>query len=177
MVFLQFCLPLIWHGLYLLAPTASHLKYYTARTTDTQWRHKSKKSENLGRCGRQNMLRPYLKIWEWEWIFGRAVKTISSSGVRSPCHSELIYNYTSVTFRYTKAHSNPLTHLGAIKSESLYVNRDFGNQPLKGGDSDCLQRGIKWDTRQSLKPTLLPYHHYFWPWSWLNKWLSRVNSQ
>ena len=89
----------------------------------------------------------------------------------------LIYNYTSVTFRYTKAHSNPLTHLGAIKSESLYVNRDFGNQPLKGGDSDCLQRGIKWDTRQSLKPTLLPYHHCFWPWSWLNKWLSRVNSQ
>ena len=38
-------------------------------------------------------------------------------------------NYTSVT----KAHRHPLTHLGAIKSESLYVNRDFGNQPLKGG--------------------------------------------
>ena len=54
------------------------------RTTDTQWRHKSNKSENLGRCGRQNMLRPYLKIWEWEWIFGRAVKAISSLGVRSP---------------------------------------------------------------------------------------------
>ena len=30
------------------------------------------------------MLRPYLKIWEWEWIFGRAVKVISSLGVRSP---------------------------------------------------------------------------------------------
>ena len=54
------------------------------RTTDTQWRHKSKKSENLGRCGRQNMLWPYLKIWEWELIFGRAVKAISSPGVRSP---------------------------------------------------------------------------------------------
>ena len=51
------------------------------RTTDTQRRH----SENLGRCGRQNMLRPYLKIWEWELIFGRAVKAISSPGVRSPC--------------------------------------------------------------------------------------------
>ena len=51
---------------------------------DTQWRHKSKISEKLGRCGRQNMLRPYLKIWEWEWIFGRAVKTVSSLGVRSP---------------------------------------------------------------------------------------------
>ena len=56
-----------------------------ARTTDTQWRHKSKKSKNLGRCGRQNMPRPYLKIWKWEWIFGHAVKAISSLGVRSPC--------------------------------------------------------------------------------------------
>ena len=30
------------------------------------------------------MLRPYPKIWEWELIFGRAVKAISSPGVRSP---------------------------------------------------------------------------------------------
>ena len=27
---------------------------------------KSKISEKLGRCGRQNMLRPYLKIWDWD---------------------------------------------------------------------------------------------------------------
>ena len=53
------------------------------RTTDIQLRHKSKKSENLGRCGRQNMLRPYLKIWEWEF-FGHAVKAISSPGVCIP---------------------------------------------------------------------------------------------
>ena len=57
---------------------------FTTRTTDTQWRHKSKISEKLGRCGRQNMLRPYLKIWDWDWIFGRAVKAFSSLGVRSP---------------------------------------------------------------------------------------------
>ena len=31
------------------------------------------------------MLRPYLKIWDWDCIFGRAVKAISSLGVRSPC--------------------------------------------------------------------------------------------
>ena len=31
---------------------------------DTQWRHKSNISEKLGRCGRQNMLLPYLKIWD-----------------------------------------------------------------------------------------------------------------
>ena len=54
------------------------------RATDTQWRHKSKITEKLGRCGRQNMLPPYLKIWEWEWIFGHAVKAICSLGVRSP---------------------------------------------------------------------------------------------
>ena len=48
---------------------------------DTQWRHKSKKSEKsekLGQSGRQNMLRPYLKIWDWDLIFGCAVKAISS---------------------------------------------------------------------------------------------------
>ena len=50
------------------------------RTTDTQWSHKSKISEKLGRCGRQNMLRPYLKIWGWDW----EVKAIFSLGVRSP---------------------------------------------------------------------------------------------
>ena len=38
----------------------------------------SNKSVSLGQCGRQNMLQPYLKIWEWEWIFGGAVKVISS---------------------------------------------------------------------------------------------------
>ena len=38
----------------------------------------------MGRCGRQNMLPPYLKIWEWEWIFGHAVKAISSLGVHGP---------------------------------------------------------------------------------------------
>ena len=61
--------------------------YFDARSTDTQWRHKS---ENLGRCGRQNMLWPYLKIWDWGWIFGRAVKAISSLGVRSPWNDHCI---------------------------------------------------------------------------------------
>ena len=43
-----------------------------------------KNSEILGRCGRQKMLRPYLKIWNWDLIFGRAVKTISSKDVCTP---------------------------------------------------------------------------------------------
>ena len=69
-----------------------------SRTTDTQWSHKSKKSENLGRCGRQNILRPYLKIWEWELIFGRVVKVIPSPGVRSPW-SRLLENDCAVCTR------------------------------------------------------------------------------
>ena len=36
------------------------------------------------------MIRPHLKIWEWQWIFGRAVKAISSPGVRSPCTKDLL---------------------------------------------------------------------------------------
>ena len=57
------------------------------RATDTQY-NTSKISEKLGWCGRQNMLRPYLKIWAWEWIFRCAVKAISSLGVRSPWYSQ-----------------------------------------------------------------------------------------
>ena len=30
-----------------------------------------------------HMLQPYLKIWDWDLNFGRAVKAISSLGVRS----------------------------------------------------------------------------------------------
>ena len=37
------------------------------------------------RCGRLTMLYPYLKIWDQDFIFGRAVKAISSPGVRSLC--------------------------------------------------------------------------------------------
>ena len=37
------------------------------------------------------MLRPYLKIWEWEWIFGCSVKAISCPGVSSPCFVRIQY--------------------------------------------------------------------------------------
>ena len=57
---------------------------------------KSKIYEELGRCGRPNMLRPYLKIWDWDWIIGRAVKAISSLGVRSPCCSIYSLNFGNV---------------------------------------------------------------------------------
>ena len=78
------------------------------RTTDTQWRHKSKISEKLGRSGRQNMLQPYLRIWKWEWIFGRAVKAISSLGIRSPWFSTYIalnYKKNMITWKYSPKNS------------------------------------------------------------------------
>ena len=49
-----------------------NFKLYTytyTQITDTQWWHKLKISEKLDQCGRQYMLQPYLRIWEWEWIF------------------------------------------------------------------------------------------------------------
>ena len=67
------------------------LTNFMPKTTDTQWRHKSKISEKLGRCGRQNMLRPYLEICDWDWILGCALKALSSLGVRSPW----IYRFTT----------------------------------------------------------------------------------
>ena len=79
-------------------PMKEHFYFYASarsRTTDTQWRHKSKKPENLGRCGRQNMPQPYLKIWEWEWIFGCAVKAISSPSICSLC-ARCIFNFLKV---------------------------------------------------------------------------------
>ena len=61
--------------------------------TDTQWRHELNKSENLGWWGWQNMLRPYLKICEWEWIFGCAVKAFSLPGVLSPWIVPWVWNW------------------------------------------------------------------------------------
>ena len=40
----------------------SFFLWHSSPATDTQRRHKSKISEKLGRCGKQTMLWPYLKI-------------------------------------------------------------------------------------------------------------------
>ena len=63
------------------------------RSMYTQWRNKSKISWKLGRCGRQNMLWPYLKIGDWDLNFGRAVKAISSLGIRSPWLQGLVCSF------------------------------------------------------------------------------------
>ena len=46
----------------LLSCITDFRKYFQPWTADTQWRHKSNKSENLDWCSRQNMICPYLKI-------------------------------------------------------------------------------------------------------------------
>ena len=66
------------------------------------------------------MLRPYLKIWEWELIFGCAVKAISSPGVRSlwVFGSEKVQNYADVINEWSlsvielpsKVHSDLLSY-------------------------------------------------------------------
>ena len=93
------------------------------RPTDTQWRHKSKKSENLGWCGRQNMLRPYLQIWEWVLIFGRAVKAISSPCVRSPCLT-LLSNSSCTNLEQHQFFWVPKkVHLKALRLSKYTVNK------------------------------------------------------
>ena len=115
----------------ILGQLASHPKLLFGskpRTTDTQWRHKSKISEKLGRCGRQNMLRPYLKTWDWELIFGRAVKAISSPCVRSPC------TYLSRQKSWGQA------SLGLLFMEAIFMKYRW-NESWNKDDTICISIG------------------------------------
>ena len=110
------------------------------RTTDIQWRHKSKKSENLGRCGRQNMLQPYLKIWEWEWIFGRAVKAISLPGFRSPwAHLSSISNQKSnvVATHYISNKLQVASWGSRVELPALLVVLGNNNTNMKKAQNQC----------------------------------------
>ena len=69
------------------------------------------------------MLRPYLKVWDWDLIFGCAVKVISSPGVRSPCI------FPSIRMGKRKAPHNiaihvPNLHFGQMNSRiaSLFLD-------------------------------------------------------
>ena len=81
-----------------ISQTLFNLHIFQTRTTDTQWRHKSKISGKLDQCGWQNMLWPYLKIWDWGWIFSRAVKAILSLGVRSSCFQTMDLLFCNLDF-------------------------------------------------------------------------------
>ena len=119
----------------LVVGACEQLTYVFTTDTDTQWRHKSKKSENLGRCGRQNRLWPYLKIWEWEWIFGRAVKAISSPCVRSPWFKSYTYNFEKVNHLYP--HKPAERSLKAIYSEvDLGIFWNATNLTLNAGNPE-----------------------------------------
>ena len=52
------------------------------------------------------MLRPYLKIWEWELTFGCAVDAISSPGVHSQCARSLLFN---ILINVSNVSSNVMT--------------------------------------------------------------------
>ena len=106
-----------------------------ARTMETQCRHKSKKSENLGRSGRQNMLRPYQKIWNWDLIFGCAAKDISLPGIRSPwfypqisaCNSLSLHICYHLTANLNQA-ENAVTGLLVLRTKKLSA-RNFAVRP------------------------------------------------
>ena len=67
------------------------------------------------------MLRPYLKIWDWELIFGRAVKTISSPGIRSPCIIITIDGIFIDLFYSIPMSCTEVKH----KRETLYVGHEI----------------------------------------------------
>ena len=102
------------------------------QTTDTQRRHKSKISEKLGQCGRQNMLRPYLKIWGWDWIFGREVKAISSLRPCPWCHIKFIYSEKATKILLNSSTSQKKVEISQNFVAFLeYMNFNIGRVHLK----------------------------------------------
>ena len=87
------------------------------------------------------MLRPYLNIWEWELIFGRSVKAISSSGIRSPwlqvkfIYSEKATNFCEISTEdltgttYDKSMVKILQNFVAFL-EYIYFKNEKGCQPI-----------------------------------------------
>jgi hypothetical protein len=107
----------------------NNLQVSNARTTDTQWRHKSKKSEILGRCGRQNMLRPYLKNWGGIWISAVQWRRFSHrvSVVRVRMHWKNVYISTlqsvkiqSVQFK-RRRNMTKVTRLDVCNIASVHI--------------------------------------------------------
>ena len=47
-------------------------------------------NEGINQRYRKNLATVADKIWDWNWIFGHAVKTISSLDVRSPCIKQIL---------------------------------------------------------------------------------------
>ena len=93
----------------------------------------------MGRCGRQNMLRPYLKIWEW--IFDRAVKAISSLGVRSPCLGPCI------------AESKGVLLLSNTLIEFYFKQQNYFDNPLRLHKTLLLSSGETFIRKSSYKYT------------------------
>ena len=127
------------------------------------------------------MLRPYIKIWEWEWFFGHAVKAISTLGVWSPCLSpiySLAQRSTEYFWKRTK-HSLGLTigerawkfiaHEAAVLPPSLHKGRHYRR---RAGQAAYATRRTVQDQRLLRKrtttnpplpdPSLLKLAHHLW---------------
>ena len=78
------------------------------------------------------MLRPYLKIWEWELIFGRAVKAISSvvSDVDHPDHCGGLTQVLAESIMLSKLtdHKN---HVFGRQFHSAYIYFMFNTIPVR----------------------------------------------
>ena len=123
----------------------------------------------MGRCGRQNMLRQYLKNWDCDLIFGRAVKVISSPGVRSSWHTSTYMRVVS----YYNLCSIPnfvmiffCQHLDSISLHAYFILVTGILRVLRGVIGKCFMYAAKiianWSTC-GRKPG--DYNSkYFWDW-------------
>ena len=71
------------------------------------------------------MLWPYLKIWEWELIFGRAVKAISSLVVRSPWHTTFESLVANSGIDFLESRNFPDSKIQIELSNNICLAMDF----------------------------------------------------
>ena len=89
------------------------------------------------------MLRLYLKTWEWELIFGRAVKSISTLGVHSPCSKlckEITFQCPSTLQPNMKSWWNLKISRDFLSWNHLEISQDFLSRNYLKISRDFLSR-------------------------------------
>ena len=98
----------------------------------------------------KSVLWPYLKIWDWDWIFGRAVKTISSLGVRSPCIRPWFHD---------RATTAPLPQ--CLLFCKIQARPNLGALAIRGGPAGHLLVAYKGGIQRQLKRHCHLYLHWY----------------
>ena len=87
------------------------------QATDTQWRHKSKKSEIWGWCGRQNMLRPYLNFRK----FGIGIWFLAMQWRRFPHCASVVREINNLIYKVFWTFLNLVIKVGTDIYSTMYM--------------------------------------------------------